>query len=100
VHILQALVCHLCSFHQFAVRTISYIHEADVVVFAVHAAESGFISPREPVGAHEVGQRCDLFEVVAIGQAAFSLIFGLDKAGGEALRGNTNVVFTDEYRAA
>src|SRR5664279_5769438 len=59
------------------VGPVGNIHEADVIVFAIHASGNGLVDACEPARAEEAGKRRRLLDVVAVSHAAFLLIADL-----------------------
>src|ERR1017187_4462475 len=100
VHILQAPVGCFGRFNQFRVGPVRDIDKSYVVVFAVHAAEHGFVAPLKPVGANKPRERRGLLDVIAVSDAPLGLIFGLYQPSCKSVCGYANMELADKNGAA
>ena len=72
VDVEEAEVGLLGGFGEFFVGAAGGVDEADVVIFAVEAAEDGFVVPGEPPVADVAVEGGGLFDEVAVGVTAAS----------------------------
>src|ERR1022692_3849667 len=95
----QSLVSGQYGVYEFAVRTVRYVDQPDVVVLSVEPPGGRLVDPLEPVRSHDRRVGHGVLHVVTIGHTALLLAAGLLQPRSHATARRAEMELADQDRA-